>query len=170
MSNVNHPQHYNSHPSGVECIDIVEHFNFRIGNAIKYLWRAGRKGSSPKIEDLKKAIFYIQREIEAAEAEVQPPLTYKMFGDPEEFNDRVRMQDDGSVAAVCRWFEKAAISSQVQTYPNPQDTKTLYVGEVKPSTSTNGKPDPVPKEARCYPQALPEAVAREVALEINRKR
>ena len=38
---VNHPAHYNTHPSGVECIEITEHFNFNIGNAIKYLWRAG---------------------------------------------------------------------------------------------------------------------------------
>ena len=40
-SNVNHPKHYNSHPSGVECIDIVRHYDFNIGNVIKYVWRAG---------------------------------------------------------------------------------------------------------------------------------
>jgi hypothetical protein len=57
---VNHPAHYNQHPSGIECIDIVEHFNFNIGNAIKYLWRAGLKGDA--IEDLKKAAWYVQRE------------------------------------------------------------------------------------------------------------
>lgn len=67
---VNHPAHYVSHPSGVECIDIVEHHNFCVGNAIKYLWRAGLKtdvGMDLKektIEDLKKAIWYIQREID----------------------------------------------------------------------------------------------------------
>jgi len=59
---VNHPSHYTSHPSGVECIDITEHFNFNLGNAIKYVWRAGLKGKT--IEDLEKAIWYIQREIE----------------------------------------------------------------------------------------------------------
>jgi hypothetical protein len=58
---VNHPPHYNKHPSGVECITVVEHFNFNIGNAIKYLWRAGEKGSA--IEDLEKAAWYIQREL-----------------------------------------------------------------------------------------------------------
>jgi hypothetical protein len=41
---VNHPPHYNDHPSGVECIAIVEHFTFNVGNAVKYLWRAGLKG------------------------------------------------------------------------------------------------------------------------------
>ena len=67
--NINHPSHYTSHPSGIECIDIAEHHDFCKGNAIKYLWRAGLKsedGISKKekqIEDLKKAIWYIKREI-----------------------------------------------------------------------------------------------------------
>lgn len=61
---VNHPPHYTSHPSGIECIDIVEHYPFSIGNAIKYLWRAGLKGDgAQEIEDLKKARWYIDREI-----------------------------------------------------------------------------------------------------------
>jgi len=60
--NINHPQHYTSHPSGVECIDIIEHYPFNIGNAIKYLWRAGRKGDA--IEDLEKAKWMVEREIQ----------------------------------------------------------------------------------------------------------
>ena len=60
--NVNHPQHYVAHPSGVECIEITEHFNFNVGNAIKYLWRASLKGSQQ--EDLLKAQWYVNREIE----------------------------------------------------------------------------------------------------------
>jgi hypothetical protein len=59
---VNHPPHYTDHPSGVECIQITEHMGFCIGNAIKYLWRADLKGSA--IEDLRKASWYIEREIE----------------------------------------------------------------------------------------------------------
>lgn len=59
---VNHPRHYTSHPSGVECIDIVEHFPFNVGNAIKYAWRAGLKGDD--VEDLQKAAWYLKREIE----------------------------------------------------------------------------------------------------------
>ena len=54
---VNHPAHYVSHPSGVECIEITEHLNFCLGNAIKYLWRADSKGDP--IENLRKAAFYI---------------------------------------------------------------------------------------------------------------
>lgn len=63
---VNSPKHYNSHPSGVECITVTEHFNFNVGNAIKYLWRAGLKGGL--VEDLKKARWYVDREISRLEA------------------------------------------------------------------------------------------------------
>src|SRR5688500_11090020 len=59
---VNHPAHYTQHPSGVECITVTEHFNFNVGNAIKYLWRAGLKNDA--VEDLRKAEFYVRREIQ----------------------------------------------------------------------------------------------------------
>lgn len=59
---VNHPRHYTSHPSGVECIQVAEHMGFNLGNAMKYLWRADEKGNA--IEDLRKAAWYLQREIE----------------------------------------------------------------------------------------------------------
>jgi hypothetical protein len=58
---VNHPRHYTNHASGVECITVTEHMNFCRGNAVKYIWRAGEKGN--EIEDLKKARWYIDREI-----------------------------------------------------------------------------------------------------------
>ena len=89
MEYVNHPKHYNSHPNGIECIDIIRHYVCDIANAIKYLWRAGlkvpskqvrcdacidiaeRKEARPtaqmgmedaekEIEDLKKALWYIE--------------------------------------------------------------------------------------------------------------
>lgn len=59
--NINSPKHYTSHPSGVECIQITEHMSFNLGNAIKYLWRADEKGAP--LDDLRKAAWYIQREI-----------------------------------------------------------------------------------------------------------
>ena len=65
QDNINHPPHYNNHPSGVECIEIIEYFNFNIGNAIKYLWRAGLKGDA--LEDLRKAKWMIDREIQRLE-------------------------------------------------------------------------------------------------------
>jgi len=61
---VNRPKHYATHPSGVECIQITEHMNFNVGNAVKYLWRyEGKNG----LEDLKKAAWYVNREIERLE-------------------------------------------------------------------------------------------------------
>lgn len=68
-NNVTKPIHYTSHPSGIECIQIAEHYNFCIGNAFKYLFRAGLKQDADKtakdkeIEDLRKAIWYIERQI-----------------------------------------------------------------------------------------------------------
>lgn len=64
---VNHPKHYTSHPSGVECITITRHMSFNIGNAIKYLWRAGMKDS--EVQDLEKAVWYIKDEIKRIENE-----------------------------------------------------------------------------------------------------
>ncbi|MFF4298053.1 DUF3310 domain-containing protein [Streptomyces vinaceus] len=61
---MNHPSHYTAHPSGVECIEVTEHLNFCLGNAIKYIWRAGLKDSDKTVQDLEKAKFYISREIE----------------------------------------------------------------------------------------------------------
>jgi len=58
---VTHPKHYTSHPSGIECIQVVQHMGFNIGNAIKYLWRADLKGNA--IEDLQKARQYIDFEL-----------------------------------------------------------------------------------------------------------
>lgn len=63
---VNHPSHYTSHPSGIECIQITRWMNFNLGNAIKYIWRAGNKGNA--LEDLKKARWYLDDEINRREA------------------------------------------------------------------------------------------------------
>lgn len=60
---VNHPKHYTQHPSGVECIQITEHMGFNLGNAIKYIWRADLKHEDT-VEDLRKARFYLDREIQ----------------------------------------------------------------------------------------------------------
>ena len=72
---VNHPSHYNSDPSGVECLEITRHRNFNIGAAFKYLWRAGLKEDASldnlekEIEDLEKAIFHIKDEIKRKRGE-----------------------------------------------------------------------------------------------------
>lgn len=71
---INHPAHYNLHPSGIEAITICEHFDFLVGNVIKYVWRAGlkplnntdakRRGiDDARVVDLRKAAWYLNREI-----------------------------------------------------------------------------------------------------------
>ena len=64
---VNNPEHYTLNPNGIECIDVTENMNFCLGNAVKYIWRADLKGNP--IEDLKKAVWYLEREITRREAE-----------------------------------------------------------------------------------------------------
>ncbi len=58
---VNHPKHYTSDPSGVECITIARHMDFCLGNTLKYIFRAGKKGDM--LEDLKKARWYLEDKI-----------------------------------------------------------------------------------------------------------
>jgi len=65
---VNHPTHYKSHPSGIEVIEITSHMNFCLGNAVKYILRCDHKGND--IQDLRKAIWYLNREIGRRENEV----------------------------------------------------------------------------------------------------
>lgn len=62
VESVDHPPHYTSHPAGIECITVVEHMTFNLGNAVKYIWRASCKGAL--IEDLEKAAWYVNREKE----------------------------------------------------------------------------------------------------------
>lgn len=84
---VNHPDHYNDNPSGIECIKVVRHCNFNIGSAIKYLWRAGKKGSAT--EDLEKAVWYIKDEIERLlEGEgPEEPWTITRIDDMRDYNE-----------------------------------------------------------------------------------
>lgn len=64
---VNAPAHYRSSASGIECIEVTEHMGFCLGNVVKYVWRADEKGNA--LEDLRKAAWYLQREIARREAQ-----------------------------------------------------------------------------------------------------
>lgn len=72
MDKVQHPSHYTwlKELCGIEVIDITRHLDFDLGNAVKYILRAGRKSeegyseTDKTIEDLQKAIFYLNDEIE----------------------------------------------------------------------------------------------------------
>jgi len=77
--NVNKPSHY-TEGRKFETIDVIEDWkmNFRLGNALKYLSRAGRKDPSKTVEDLKKAVFYLEREIASLEGAQTPySVTYE---------------------------------------------------------------------------------------------
>ena len=65
--NVNHPDHYNH--GKIEVIDFIEdqHLGFHLGNAVKYISRAGRKDPARTVEDLRKAAWYLNRQIERLE-------------------------------------------------------------------------------------------------------
>ena len=67
--NIEHPKHYTSHPSGIECIAVTRHMGFNLGNAVKYIWRADLKNDA--IEDLEKAVWYLMDEIEKRVIEAQ---------------------------------------------------------------------------------------------------
>lgn len=82
---VNHPKHYNTNPSGVECIDVVEHYSFNLGNAMKYIWRADEKENP--VLDLKKAIWYLEREIKKREKN-NPATTAINLDEAQEFYER----------------------------------------------------------------------------------
>ena len=66
---VEHPKHYTSHPSGIECIQITRHMGFNLGNAIKYIWRADLKNDA--LEDLEKAVWYLRDEIKKRKSEAK---------------------------------------------------------------------------------------------------
>lgn len=68
---VTNPKHYRVHPSGVECIQVTEHMGFNLGNVVKYVWRAGLKGADP-LPDLRKAKWYLEREIARIEGSIDP--------------------------------------------------------------------------------------------------
>ncbi len=67
--NVNHPAHYESN-GPFECIELTEQYDFCLGNAIKYVWRHMDKGKP--FEDLSKALWYIQREMDRTDCEYSP--------------------------------------------------------------------------------------------------
>lgn len=69
--NVNHPSHYGGEDNPYEAIKVIEAWNlgFCLGNAVKYISRAGKKDKSKEVEDLEKAVWYLQREIDRLKGE-----------------------------------------------------------------------------------------------------
>ncbi len=72
---VDHPRHYNQHPSGIETIELIEHLPTNLGNAVKYIWRCGLKATETPLRDLKSAKWYTEREARRIEL-------YELDGEP----------------------------------------------------------------------------------------
>ena len=104
MEHVNHPKHYNSHPNGIECIDIIRHYVCDIANAIKYLWRAGLKpemgmeDAEKEIEDLKKALWYIEDYLNNPNAEMRETTSTTI-------HDYVRQTTSHIVKKIIKGYE-----------------------------------------------------------------
>lgn len=94
--NVNHPKHYTSHPSGIECIEISRHLNFNLGNAFKYLFR--RNDKNDLLENLQKAEWYLNDEIQ--NFGVTPPNSDV----PSELITRVYNFEPAPYGSIMRWI------------------------------------------------------------------
>lgn len=68
---VNHPQHYGGESNTYEVIKVIEalEMDFHLGNTFKYIARAGKKGTDKEIQDLKKALWYLERKIQLLESQ-----------------------------------------------------------------------------------------------------
>lgn len=80
---INAPKHYNTDPSGIECIELTRCLSFEAGNALKYIWRTGKKDD--ELQELKKAQWYVN---DLFEHDV--PIAIEGFGDTIEFETKVK--------------------------------------------------------------------------------
>lgn len=105
MEQVNHPKHYNQHPAGIECIDIIRHYTCDIANALKYLWRAGlkpemgKKDAEKEIEDLAKALWYINDYVTNCQKETLTTAPRKKF------KQLVSGATGYSISQICKGYE-----------------------------------------------------------------
>lgn len=99
MEQVNHPQHYNAREDGLECIDIIRHYVFDIGCAIKYLWRAGQKDGNSERQDLEKALWYVNDQLYAG-TELDQFAGMMRDDDPGDIQDRVLHQTGRHISDI----------------------------------------------------------------------
>lgn len=86
MDKANHPQHYGGADNSYEVIKVIHawslHTSFAIGNAVKYLARAGKKGGEDYLDDLKKARWYLDWEIKRCEPHSPPEVPQRQVPRP----------------------------------------------------------------------------------------
>ena len=89
MEMVNHPSHYGGEENVYETIKIIEHhkLNFCKGNVLKYLLRAGKKYDDKELEDLEKALWYLQREVDNTKKEREHQELLKSLASMVVFDD-----------------------------------------------------------------------------------
>ena len=130
---VNHPPHYTSNPFGLETIEITRHYNFDVGNALKYILRAGRKGlgdwagkelmpideAQAKITDLRKAIWYLEDEIAATRERftgINLDDPYGQFQPDQQESDEPTVDEADELEPLV-YGEAAAIASFLRDHP-----------------------------------------------------
>lgn len=129
---VNSPPHYRNSPSGVECIQVTEHMNFCVGNAVKYLWRCGDKGDA--LEDLKKARWYVDREIARVEAErAKAPKEFPKVESPiipydKDWDPFIVLEDH----YIANTYDVARADAAKQVYVRMNDGKNLMIKSTYP--------------------------------------
>jgi hypothetical protein len=113
---VNHPKHYTSHPSGIECIEVTRHMGFNLGNAMKYIWRADLKAGADGRQDLEKAAWYLADEIRKRADATAPPSAGVVLAGTQILCRVCRHPVHGS---PCPRSECAcAVNSQAPMYPH----------------------------------------------------
>lgn len=134
---VNHPTHYKSDAKcracgeSIECIDVTRHMDFDTGNAMKYLWRAGKKDAT--VQDLRKAIWYIEDKIATLEGRTNPNVHRLSAPDAcrcgrTEVHTRENCNEQGPHA-----FSSPFSSGRVQV--SHEEECPLYMGGADPNTT-----------------------------------
>lgn len=122
---INHPPHYaEGFSNGAEVIDITENLNFNRGNAVKYIARAGKKNPDTEVEDLRKAVWYLNREL-------------SRLGHTEAANE---LGDFGAVPRPARVWDDWAYVPEGVTYKGTDGGTYVNVSGVR-YLSWNGAPD-----------------------------
>jgi hypothetical protein len=126
---VNHPPHYNSHPSGIEQIEVTGHMNFCLGNAVKYIWRCDDKDDA--IQDLEKAIFYLNWEIKRRNGETSKEEGLR---EPECSEREAR---DGTADAL-KYFDLKAYNKERGVFDPEHKLQYNQIGEDTRRTEREG--------------------------------
>lgn len=156
---VNHPAHYNSHPSGVETIRLTEHMDFLLGNVIKYVMRCEHKGEP--LQDLRKARFYLDRKISQLEAGVQisapeePAIGTAAHEALERLHDALVIEEPSPGPDVWLVYSYEDLMALPEGTRFTQDVNSVYFNDGAESKgSPVGSGHFIGKAPHCYPRLI----------------